>query len=122
MPIQLYEEKAGDVLTIHVNGKMDHADYKRLAVDLEKQIQNNPKLHVLFDMTGFHGWEHGTLWHELEIDMKHFDDIERLAMVGDRKWHHAMESFCKPFTLATIRCFDFSEAAEARKWLAEASC
>ena len=53
-------------------------------------------------------------------DIKHFADIERLAMVGDKKWQHGMAMFFKPFTKATIRYFDHAEATEARKWLGEA--
>jgi hypothetical protein len=52
--------------------------------------------------------------------MKHFGDIERLAMVGETKWQHGMATFCKPFTKATIRYFDHAEAGAARKWLGEA--
>jgi hypothetical protein len=52
--------------------------------------------------------------------IKHFADIERLAMVGEKKWQQGMATFCKPFTKAMIRYFDHAEGAEARKWLAEA--
>jgi len=40
-------------------------------------------------------------------------------MVGEKKCQHGMATFCKPFTKATIRYFDHTEAAEARKWLGE---
>ena len=51
--------------------------------------------------------------------MRHFADIERLAMVGEKKWQKGMATFCKPFTTATIRYFDHADAVEARKWLGE---
>ena len=41
-------------------------------------------------------------------------------MVGEKKWQEGMATFCKPFTKATVRYFDHTDAAEARKWLAEA--
>ena len=78
------------------------------------------QLRVLFDMTGFHGWEAGALWEDIKFDVNHFGDIERLAMVGETKWEHGMATFCKPFTKATIRYFDHADAAEARTWLGEA--
>lgn len=43
------------------------------------------------------------------IDVKHFNDIERLAIVGDSKGEKGMAIFCKPFTTATVRHFDVSE-------------
>ena len=74
---------------------------------------------MLFDMTDLHGWTAGALWEETKFAMHHFRDIDRLAMVGDKKWQEGMATFCKPFTKATIRYFDHGDAAEARKWLSE---
>jgi hypothetical protein len=72
-------------------------------------------------MAGFHGWDAGGLWEDIKFDVRHYGDIERLAMIGDKKWKNGMASFCKPFTKATIRYFDHAESAEARKWLGESS-
>jgi hypothetical protein len=55
---------------------------------------------VLFDMTGFHCWEGGALWHEIKFDIKHYADIERIAALGDRRWQHGMAAFFTPFTKA----------------------
>lgn len=49
--------------------------------------------------------------------MKHFADIERLAMVGDNRWEEGMSAFCRPFTGAHIRYFDRANTAEAHTWL-----
>jgi len=120
MPITLNEEDGGKVLVVHVSGKLDALDYKHLVPAFEQLVRQHGQLRVLFDMTSFHGWEAGALWEDIKFDIRHFADIERLAMVGDKKWQRGMATFCKPFTKATIRYFDHAEAAEARKWLAEA--
>jgi hypothetical protein len=88
--------------------------------EFERLIRQHGKLRVLFDMADFHGWDAGAVWEDIKFDIKHFSDIERLAMVGDKKWQHGMAMFFKPFTKATIRYFDQANAAEARKWLREA--
>ena len=59
------------------------------------------------------------MWEDIKFDINHFGDIERLAMVGEKKWQHGMAVFCKPFTKATIQYFDHAVAAEARNWLDE---
>ena len=51
--------------------------------------------------------------------LKHFADIERLALVGERKWEAGMAMFCKPFTRATIRYFDDAQSDEAVRWATE---
>jgi hypothetical protein len=120
MPIQLKEENGGKLLSVQVSGKLAKADYEHFVPEFERLVGLQGKLRVLFDMTNFHGWEAGALWEDIKFDVKHFADIERLAMVGDKKWQHGMATFCKPFTKATVQYFDHAHTAEARKWLAGA--
>jgi hypothetical protein len=120
MPIQLNEEDGGKLLTVHVSGKLAAADYEQFVPEFVRLVEQHGKLRLLFDMTGFHGWEAAAIWEDTKFALKHFSDIERLAMIGEKKWQHGMAIFCEPFTRATIRYFDHADATEARKWLAEA--
>lgn len=119
MSIKLSEENGGKVIIVHVSGKLAKADYELFVPEVERLVRQHGKLSMLFDMTGFHGWEAGALWEDTKFAIKHFSDIEKLAMVGEKKWQQGMAMFCKPFTKATIRYFDHANIAEARKWLAE---
>ena len=117
MAIQLTEKNGGKVLEVQVSGKLVHEDYKHFVPEFERLVKENGKIRVLFEMTDFHGWEGGALWDDIKFDLKHFSDIERLAMVGDKQWEKGMSVFCKPFTTAKIRYFDRAAIAEARAWL-----
>ena len=121
MPIQLSEDDGGKILVIHASGKLTREEYERLVPEFERLLRQNGKLRILFDMTGFHGWEAGAAWEDIKFDIKHYADIERLAMIGEKKWQQGMAIFCKPFTTATIRYFDHADAAKARAWLSEPS-
>ncbi len=89
--------------------------------EFDRLVRQHGKLHVLFDMTGFHGWTVGSVWDDTKFAMLHFRDIDRLAMVGEKKWQEGMATFCKPFTKATIQYFEYDSEAEARarEWLGE---
>jgi hypothetical protein len=119
MPIQLNEENSEKILDVHVSGKLTKADYEHFVPEFERLVRQHGKLRLLFYMTDFHGWEGGALWEDFKFDIQHFSHIERLAMVGEKKWEQSMAKFCKPFTTAKIRYFDHAEGAEARKWLGE---
>ena len=120
MSIQLTEENDGKVLVVHVSGKRIKADYERFVPEFERLVRKHGKLRLLFDMTGFHGWDLSAAWEDFKFGVEHFADIERLAMVGEKQWQHGMATLCKPFTKAMVRYFEHAEAAEARKWLDEA--
>lgn len=119
MSIQLSEENDGKLLIVHVRGKLVKADYETVAPEFDRLVQEHGKLHVLFDMADFHGWDAGAAWQDLKLGVAHFADIERMAMVGEAKWQHGMATFIKPFTKAKVRYFDQADAAEAREWLEE---
>ncbi len=117
MAIEVTEKNNGKVLEVRASGKLLHEDYQQFVPAFERLLRQHGKIRVLFEMSDFHGWKAGALWDDIKFDLKHFTDIERLAMVGDRKWEKGMSVFCKPFTTAKIRYFDRAQVADAHAWL-----
>ncbi|SEG88790.1 SpoIIAA family protein [Marinobacterium lutimaris] len=117
MSIQLHEENGGRLIVVQVSGTLVKADYEQFVPEFERLVREHGKLRLLFDMSGFHGWELSAAWEDLKFGVKHLSDIERLAMIGEKKWQQGMAVFCKPFTKAQIRYFDHTEVAEARRWI-----
>lgn len=113
--------EAGDnVLHVKATGKLTKEFYERFVPAVDDQIKRFGKLRILFEMHDFHGWTAGALWEDLKFDLKHWKDIDRLAIVGESKWQQGMAAFCKPFTAATVRYFDHADLENARKWVIEA--
>ena len=117
MAIKLTEKNDGKVLEAEVTGKLAREDYGDLVPKFEQMVKEHGKVRVLFDLVDFHGWKASALWDEIKFDMKHFSDVERLALVGDKKWEEEMTVFCRPFTSAQIRYFDRTKAGEAYAWI-----
>jgi stage II sporulation SpoAA-like protein len=117
MAVEIQEKADGKLLVICASGKLTKEDYERFLPEIERLIGRHGKIRVEFDMRDFHGWTAGALWEDMKFDLKHFRDIERLAMVGDRAWEHAMAVFCRPFTTAQIRYFDRAKADLAEAWI-----
>jgi hypothetical protein len=116
--LTLNEEAGGKILSVKISGKLSKEDYQRFVPDVERLIKDHGKIRILVQMHDFHGWELGALWDDIKFDMKHFRDIERLALVGESKWEKGMAAFCKPFTTAKIQYFDETKLAEAKTWIA----
>jgi hypothetical protein len=119
MPVELHEEAGGKLLRLNLSGKLTKEDYQQFAPGVERLIQREGKLRMLVRMHDFHGWTMGALWEDIKFDLKHFGDIDRLALVGERKWEVGMAAFCKPFTRATIRYFDEAQYDDAVRWVTE---
>lgn len=117
MSVELQERDGGKILQVRATEKLHKDDYKQLAPEVERLIQQHGKLRILFETHDFHGWDAGALWEDIKFDAKHFNDIERLAIVGEKKWEEGMSKFCKPFTTAEVRYFEPARRDEAVAWL-----
>jgi hypothetical protein len=117
--VELHRELDGIILNVRASGKLAKEDYERFVPEFEKLIAQHGKIRVLFQMDDLHGWSATALWEDIKLDYKHFADIERIAMVGDKAWQEKMSFFCKPFTTATIRYFGHHEMDRAREWVSE---
>jgi hypothetical protein len=119
MALKLTSNAAGKVLHVTVSGKLEASDYERFAPEVEHFIEQHDKIRILFETRDFEGWSAGALWEDIKFDVKHFNNIERLAIVGEKKWEKGMATFCKPFTSAEVRFFDSERLDEARLWVEE---
>ncbi len=119
--IDLAADSSSNVVRVTVSGKLTTEDYELFVPEVERLIEEHGKIRILFEMDDFHGWKLGALWEDLKFDLKHFHDIERLAMIGDKAWEHGMATFCRPFTKAKIRYFEKGQEEQARQWLEEQS-
>ena len=118
MAVELVESPDGSILEVQVTGKLSKEDYEHFVPRTEEMMEHG-KIRILFSMHDFKGWDMGALWEDIKFDLKHFKDIERLAIVGDKKWEHGMALFCKPFTTAKTQYFDQTDIEQARTWLAQ---
>ena len=119
MPLNFQEFADGKILVVRASGKVSKSDYEDFVPETERLIKQFGKIRVLFEMQDFHGWDMGGVWEDMKFDLKHFNDIERLAVVGEKAWEQGMTLFCRPFTTATIQYFDRSRIEEALIWIQE---
>jgi hypothetical protein len=113
----VHEEADGKILMVRMSGKLTKEDCQHFLPDVERLIDKLGTIRVLCQMHDFHGWQLGALWEDVKFDIRHFGDIERLAIVGQRNWQAIMAVFCKPFTRAQVRYFEQREFDQAEEWI-----
>jgi hypothetical protein len=109
--------EVGKYVDLKVTGKLEAADYDLFIPALEEQIKEHGKINMMVELIDFKGWTAGAAWEDAKFGLKHFNDIDRLVIVGDKAWEKGMAFFCKAFTTAKVRYFDVSERDEAFAWL-----
>ena len=109
-----------NTIAIRASGKLSHEDYQAFLPKLEKQIKEQGKTSILFELDNFHGWDLQAAKDDFEFGMKHLDTLERVAVVGDKAWERWMVMMVKPFMPSEkVRYFDHEKLQDAWDWLRE---
>ena len=119
MPFAMEELDRGRVLRVAISGELSTEDYSPFVAEAEGLIGKWGRLRLLVELHEIEGFSLGAIGEDLKFDLKHFHDIERLAVVGEKHWHIWMTEICKPFVSGEARFFSRSHADEARAWLLE---
>ena len=117
--IEQIPQSSEKVLGFKLSGKLHDEDYKNFVPVIDAAVTKQGKIRLLAQFSDFHGWDLHALWDDIKFATTHCLAIERIALVGDRKWEEWMAKVCKPFTMAKINYFAVSEVDAAKEWLAE---
>jgi hypothetical protein len=101
-------------------GKVTREDYENILVpDVEAVFALNRKLRLLYHLgPDFEGFELGALWDETKLGLRHVNDWDRVAVVTDESWVHALvrTGILAP---AQSRLFGNAELDAAMAWIEE---
>jgi hypothetical protein len=117
--IQVTEVPAGTIVSLIFKDTLQKEDYEHFVPMVKKIMASRDKIRMLIELRDFKGWSVGALWEDTKFGLSHFNDIERLAIVGDKQWEKTMAAFIKPFTTATVKYFDLEELDVANAWISK---
>ena len=118
--IEQLPQSSEGILGFKLSGKLHDEDYKTFVPLIDAAVAKHGKIRLLAQFHDFHGWDAHALWDDIKFATTHCRAMEKIALVGEKKWEEWMAKVCKPFTLAKIKYFDASQSAAAWAWLAEA--
>jgi hypothetical protein len=117
--IQVEETSAGKIVTLKINEKLRKQDYEEFVPMIEGFMADGSKIRILVELHDFKGWTAGALWEDTKFAARHFNDIKKMAVVGEKGWEQGLTVFFKPFTRAEISYFDVKDLEKARQWIRE---
>jgi len=90
---KLHEEADGRILVLTLVGELESKDFTHFTPEVERAVKKHRKTRSLVEMQNFHGWTMGAMWEDIKFDAHQYLNIERLALVGDKKWRHGWRRF-----------------------------
>jgi SpoIIAA-like len=107
------------ILGFKMSGLLHDNDYARFVPAIDAAVAKEGKVRLLAQFHDFRGWDMKALWDDIKFSTTHCTKIDRIALVGEKKWEEWMAKVCKPFTMAKIQYFDAAKIDDAWKWLKE---
>jgi hypothetical protein len=117
MSAQIVDTSDG-VVTARISGKLTQPELAALQRATGDIIRKAGKARLLVLVENFEGWQRGGDWGDLSFQMEHDAQIEKMAIVGDRKWEELALIFAaKGFRSFPVEYFEPAQIAKARAWL-----
>ena len=111
---------ASGIITVRVSGALKQTDWAvalRSVADLIRK--HGTKVRIFVIMQDFHGIFRGGDWGDVSFQAEQDDLIERMAIVGDKKWENFAVMFAgKGLRRFPVEYFQPSEMTKALDWIA----
>ena len=108
-----------NIIEISVSGKLCKEDYSQFVPKIEQLINEHQKVRILFNMHDFHGWNVAAAWEDLKFSWRHFNDIDRIAVISEENQESERSTFCAPCSSYKTKFFDRLNESAAWDWIAE---
>jgi hypothetical protein len=79
-------ESSGNILGYKVKGVVKVSDYEKLVPEVESIVEKEGQLRMLLDLGEFKSEEFRAWLPDLKFGLKFHDKIDRMAIVGDKRW------------------------------------
>jgi len=119
--IMSYEivDNSGGMVTVRLSGKLTYAEYTEGQRKLGEIIRQQGKMRGLFLLDNYLGNEKEGDWGDISFQARYDPFIEKMAIVGDRKWEAEVLLFTgKGVRRVPIEYFEPGDLAKAKTWLA----
>lgn len=108
----------GGVVSVKVTGRLTEAELATAQQATADVIRDQGKARIFIDAGDFEGWEQGGSWNDFSFEEEFDPYIEKMAIVGDRKWEELILVFSnKAFRQFPIEYFGSSESGQALDWI-----
>lgn len=112
-------ESAGNVAGYRVVGKITKDDYESLVPEVEALVEQEGNIRLLLDMEQFKGEEVEAWGADLKFGREFRKKIDKLAIVGDKRWEKWLTALADPFYAREAEYFKTDDRDAAWSWLQE---
>lgn len=116
--IRILDNTSENLIALEINDGVTKEDYDKINPIIEEKSLRYDKVKLYAELHAISDIGIGAIWEDLKMDIKHFNDFSKIAVVGPQDWKQNLVDIAKQLVPAEVRYFDASEVAEAKAWIA----
>jgi hypothetical protein len=119
--IEKLKRSSGNTIGFKISGTVTKDDYAIMLPAVEALVERGGDINLLLDLSEFH-WEKISAWGaDIGFGTTYRKKIDKMAIVGDKKWQKWLSSLADPFYAREAEYFHTADAEAAWAWLNETS-
>lgn len=116
--LQLLPETSGNVVAFKAIGKISDEDFQNILPTFEAAMTDGSGLKLLADLEHFDGWEWQAAYDKTAFGIKHWGDIQKIAILGETQWEVLSAKIADRVMQAEVRQFPLTDRDAAVTWIA----
>ncbi|HEY53090.1 MAG TPA: STAS/SEC14 domain-containing protein [Caldilineae bacterium] len=118
--IEKLEQSSGNTIGFKVSGTITKKDYAIMVPEVEALVDQEGDINMLLDLSEFHWEEIGAWGADMKFGSTYRKKINKMAIVGDKKWQKWLTHLVDPFYAREAEFFQTEDSEAAWAWLNEA--
>jgi hypothetical protein len=106
-----------NIIGFHLSDTLTEEDYDGFVSELQSELEAHTTTRVFLDIEDVDGWEPEDQWEELALDIRHVQDLDKVAIVGDDVWEPLLDKIEFLFPMSQIQEYDDEDREEALSWI-----
>ena len=112
------QQEEGSLIVLRITGLLRKSEMDAALAAEARKWGPATRIRVLVIMEDFEGFERGADWGDITFLVKHDHQVEKIAIVADKKWESDALTFAGAgFRQGQVRFFAQNQLAQARVWL-----
>mgnify|MGYP001105369338 CR=1 FL=1 len=115
--IEILNETREDLIALRISDGVTKNDYDKVSPVIERKAKKFDQIRLYAEIGKASDIGLGAIWEDLKLDVKHFNDFSRIAVVGPADWKENLVNISRQLVPADVKYFDATEINAAKAWI-----
>ena len=115
--LEKLSQSSGNILGYKAIGKITKEDYAALTTAVEALVQQESSICLMLDLEAFEGEKAKAWGADLKFGRDFRKKIEKLAIIGDKRWQKWIAGIADPFYAREAKFFPTTDREVAWEWV-----